>query len=231
MASTSSTRSSRSSSPSSFERNSAVLLHVPSNLGYPVLAGLVFGESAGLPLPGETALLTAGGLAAGGHLALPAVIAVAAVAAICGDTLGFWLGRRKGRDLLLRGGFLAAHRRHAVARADRFFARYGAATVFFGRWVPGVRVVAAVMAGATRMRWRKFAVANALGAFAWATTVATTAAIAGPTGAFALAAGGLALGAVGVAITTLRARRGRSFSGHPPDLGSTASPKLTQKER
>ena len=184
-----------------------MLLPVPAHLGYPVLAALVFGESAGLPLPGETALLTAGGLAAGGHLALPMVILVAATAAIVGDTLGYWLGRRGGRAFLLRDGFLATHRRHAVARADRFFDRYGTATVFCGRWIPGLRVVAALMAGASQMPWRRFAVANALGAFAWAGTVASLAAALGPTGSLILAATGLSLGAITAAAGWWRHRR------------------------
>jgi len=171
---------------------------VPAQLGYLALGGLVLGESAGLPLPGETALITAGGLVAGGHLALPVVIVVAALAAICGDTIGYLAGRRGGRALLLRGGWGATHRRHAVRRADRFFARYGVATVFVGRWIPGLRVVAAVMAGATRMPWARFAVANAVGAVAWATTVATVAALAGPTGSLLLAGAGLTVAGIGM---------------------------------
>jgi undecaprenyl-diphosphatase len=173
-----------------------MFLPMPGQLGYVALGGLVFGESAGLPLPGETALITAGALVAAGHLSLPLVILVAALAAIAGDTLGYWLGRRGGRALLLRDGFGATHRRHAVARADRFFTRYGTATVFLGRWVPGVRIVAAVMAGAARMPWPRFAAANAAGAFAWAGTVATLAVLLGPTGSVILALGGLALGGV-----------------------------------
>jgi membrane protein DedA with SNARE-associated domain len=176
-----------------------MFIPVPSQLGYAALAGLILGESAGLPLPGETALITAGGLVAAGQLTLPLVIAVAAAAAIAGDTMGYWLGRRGGRALLMRDGFGATHRRHAVQRADRFFARYGAATVFFGRWVPGVRIVAAVMAGAARMPWPRFAVANAAGAVCWAATVATLATLAGPTGAAVLAVGGLALGGLTLA--------------------------------
>lgn len=184
-----------------------MVLGVPAHLGYPVLGALVLAESAGLPLPGETALLSAGGLAAGGQLALPLVILVAATAAIAGDTIGYWLGRRGGRAFLLRDGLLASHRRRAVARADRFFDRYGMATVFFGRWVPGLRVVAALMAGATRMPWRRFAVANALGAFAWAATVASLAAALGPSGALILAATGLGLSAIGGAAGWWRHRR------------------------
>ncbi len=78
--------------------------------------------------------------------------------------------------------------------------------MFFGRWVPGVRVVAALMAGATRMPWPRFA--HATGAFAWAATVASLAMLAGPTGSLALAAGGLALGAVTLVLGWSRHRRG-----------------------
>jgi membrane protein DedA with SNARE-associated domain len=184
-----------------------MILPVPAHVGYPVLALLILGESAGLPLPGETALITAGGLVAGGQLALPLVIVVAATAAIIGDTVGYWVGRRGGRVFLLRDGFLAAHRRHAVERADRFFERYGTATVFCGRWIPGLRVVAALMAGATRMPYRRFAVANALGAFAWAATVASLAAALGPTGSLILAAAGLTIGAIMGAVGWWRHRR------------------------
>jgi membrane protein DedA with SNARE-associated domain len=184
-----------------------MFLPVPSQIGYVALGALILGESAGLPLPGETALITAGGLVAAGHLALPIVIVVAALAAITGDTIGYWLGRRGGRALLLRDGLGATHRRHAVQRADRFFARYGAATVFFGRWVPGVRVVAAVMAGASGMHWPRFALANAAGAFAWAASVATLAVLVGPTGAVLLAAGGLGLGAITLAVAWWSHRR------------------------
>ena len=183
---------------------------VPPGLGYPVLAALVFGESTGLPLPGETALITAGGLAAAGHLSLPLVVAVAVLAAISGDTLGYWLGRRRGRAFLQRDGLLAGHRRHAVAHADRFFARNGTATVLVSRFVPGVRVVAAVMAGTTQMPWRRFAAANTLGALLWASTVATVAYILGPAGAASLALTGLGLGALVGAGAWWRARRTRA---------------------
>ena len=185
-----------------------MLLAVPVSLGYPALAGLVLGESAGLPLPGETALITAGGLAAAGHLALGLVVIIAVLAAVAGDTLGFWIGRRRGREVLLRDGFMAAHRRHAVARADRFFARHGVATVFVGRFVPGVRVVAAVMAGASHMPWRRFALANTSGAVVWATTVAGLAYLLGPSGAAMLALGGLAFGALALTAGWWRQRRG-----------------------
>jgi membrane protein DedA with SNARE-associated domain len=186
-----------------------MFIPVPSQLGYIALAGIVLGESAGVPLPGETALITAGGLVAAGHLSLPLVILVAAADPVAGGVAD----DRGGRALLLRDGFGASHRRHAVKRADGFFARYGAATVFFGRWVPGVRIVAAVMAGAARMPWPRFALANASGAIAWAATVATLAMLVGPTGSVLLALGGLALGGVTLVAAWLSHRRSVAAAG------------------
>ena len=177
------------------------MLSVPSQLGYPVLFALIFGESAGLPLPGETALLTAGVLAGTGRLSLPLVIGVAIVAAVTGDTLGYWLGRRGGRAILARRrGPFAALRLHALERGELFFDRHGAKTVFLGRFVPGVRVVAAVLAGAGTMPWPRFAIYNLAGAFVWASTVASLASLVGP----AVAAG---------AVVVAARRRGRRRAG------------------
>jgi membrane protein DedA with SNARE-associated domain len=200
-----------------------MLFAVPSQLGYAALAGLILGESAGLPLPGETALITAGGLAAAGHLSLPLVILVAAGAAFVGDTLGYWAGRRGGRALLLRDGLAAAHRRRAVALADRFFARFGVAAVFLGRWVPGVRIVAGITAGAALMPWRRFAPANAAGGLAWAASIATLAMLAGPAGSLALAAAGLALGGITLAVAG-RGQRRRTERARPPRAPASPAP-------
>ena len=186
------------------------MLAIPAQMGYLALAALIFGECAGLPIPGETALIVAGGLAASGQLSLVLVIVVAATAAALGDNAGYWIGRRGGRKLLTREGFGAAHRRAAVARADRFFARYGVGTVFLGRWIVGVRYLAAVMAGATHMPYRRFVVANALGAVAWAGSVATVARAAGPTGSLALIAVSASIGLISLVLAHLRRRRAGS---------------------
>lgn len=156
---------------------------LPAQVGYGALFGLIFAESAGVPVPGETALFAAGALTRTGHLVLPAVIAVGAAAAMLGDNVGYWLGRRGGRAVLLRDGRLAGHRRRAVARGDAFFARHGARTVFLGRWVPGVRVVGAVLAGASAMPWRTFLLYNATGALVWSASVTGLAAVFGVAGA------------------------------------------------
>ena len=200
-----------------------MLFAVPPQLGYAALAGLILGESAGVPLPGETALITAGGLAAAGHLSLPLVIVVAASAAVVGDTLGYWAGRRGGRQLLLRDGLGAAHRRRGVALADGFFARFGIAAVFLGRWVPGMRIVAGITAGAALMPWRRFAPANAAGGLAWAASIATLAMLAGPAGSLAIAAAGVVVGGIGLALAG-RAQRRRNERATAPRAPAKSAP-------
>src|ERR671933_1929054 len=146
----------------------ALLFHVPANLGYVALAGLVGGETMGVPLPGETALIAAGILASEGHLEIELVIVVAAAAAILGDNVGFWIGRRGGRKLLELPGPLAHHRARVLERGEEIFRRHGAKTVFFGRWFSGLRIASAWLAGVNRMPWGTFLVYNALGGVPWA---------------------------------------------------------------
>ena len=149
-----------------------VFLALPtSDLAYLVLALLVGGESAGMPLPGETALITAAVLASQGKLALPGVVAVAAAAAIVGDNFGYLLGRQGARRLLARPGRFEQVRRGFLERGEAFFDRHGAKTVFFGRWLPFLRVTAALLAGAHRMHWPTFLAWNALGGISWAVSV------------------------------------------------------------
>jgi membrane-associated protein len=132
----------------------------------------VGGESAGLVIPGETALIAAGVLASQGHLTIELVIVVAAVAAILGDNVGYVLGRSGIRALLVAPtGPLARHRADFVERGEVFFRRHGGKTVFFGRWLPVLRFTAAWLAGAHRMEWWRFALWNALGGIGWATSV------------------------------------------------------------
>jgi membrane protein DedA with SNARE-associated domain len=152
---------------------------VSTKVGYVALGLLVGGESAGIPLPGETALITAAILASRGHLSLPLVIATAAGTAIVGDNIGYLIGRRGGRWLMTRPGRWHAHRLALVERGERFFLRHGGKTVFFGRWLPVLRITAAWLAGVHRMRWQTFALWNALGGIGWAITVGVAAYLAG----------------------------------------------------
>ncbi|MDQ6914802.1 MAG: DedA family protein [Actinomycetota bacterium] len=144
------------------------LLSIPRNVGYVALAGFVGAEASGVPVPGETALIAASVLASRGGLAIEAVIPIAAAAAIVGDNIGYLLGARYGRRLLTRPGRTYEHRVRALARGDELFARHGAKAVFFGRWIAGLRVWAAWLAGMTTMPWRRFLVWNALGGMGWA---------------------------------------------------------------
>ena len=152
--------------------SAVVILLVPaSGLGYLLLAVLVGGESAGIPLPGETALIAAAVLASQGKLSLPLVVATAAAGAIVGDNLGYLLGRKGARRLLQRPGRLEERRRDLLRRGEKFFARHGGKTVFLGRWLPFLRITAAWLAGANRMPWPKFLAWNAAGGIAWAVSV------------------------------------------------------------
>jgi membrane-associated protein len=145
-----------------------------SILAYVALFFGIMLENAGIPLPGETALLVAGYLSseAGGYrLHLWAVVVVACLGAVVGDNLGFWLGRTLARPRLAAGKrfmFLTPAR---FQQAERYFAKYGAATVFFGRWVALLRIAAGPAAGAVGMPWPRFLLANAAGAAVWATGI------------------------------------------------------------
>jgi membrane protein DedA with SNARE-associated domain len=185
------------------------LINVPAGIGYPLLFGFVAAESAGGLVPGETSLILAAALAAQGQLSLPVVIAVAAGAAILGDNVGYVIGRSALRRLVDRPGRWAAERRRLVERGEVFFARRGSAAVFFGRWLPGMRVVTSWLAGADRMPWRRFLLWNALGGIAWATTVGTLAYLLGRSASGSLGAigfVGLAVAAVVYLLALLRRR-------------------------
>lgn len=185
-----------------------MFVHVPEHLGYAALAGLILGESAGLPIPGETALIGASLLAAAGHLNLALAIVIAAGSAILGDNLGFWFGRRGGRRALsVERGPFQRHRAHLLRRGEAFFARHGDRAVFLARWVAGVRVVAAVVAGASGMRVRRFVAANALGAVTWATSTALLVFLLGSAGAVIAFVSGWTLAGVGIAVGAWQARR------------------------
>lgn len=157
------------------------LIQLTGPLGYLILFGLVGAESSGVPVPGETALIAAGVLARHGQFNIELVIVVAAVAAIVGDNVGYLIGRTGGRRLLERPGFLEAHRRKVLEKGEPFFARHGPKAVFLGRWVAGLRIAAAWLAGINRMPWPIFAYWNALGGIAWAASVGLLAYYLGPT--------------------------------------------------
>jgi undecaprenyl-diphosphatase len=195
------------------------LIQIPSRLGYLVLAGLVGAESTGIPVPGETALITAGILAHHGRFQIELVILVAAAAAIAGDNIGYLIGRTGGRALLLRHGPLEERRKEFLERGEPFFVRHGPKAVFLGRWIAGLRIAAAWLAGINRMHWPVFLFWNALGGIAWATSVGLLAYFAGPTverifKVLGLAGIGIVLLAAGAALVWRRLQRRRQ--SQPP---------------
>jgi membrane protein DedA with SNARE-associated domain len=203
----------------------ASILSVAGNIGYPALAVLVMSESAGVPLPGETSLVTAAILAGQGRLQIELVIGIAAAAAIIGDNLGYLIGRSGGRWLLERPGPFLRQRRAVLTTGTPFFERHGPKAVFFGRWLIGLRVWASWLAGGTRMPWRSFAFWNAAGGVAWATTIGLIAFYLGHSAGRAVGVFGL-YGVVGLIIIVLgyvlrrrherRSARDERQSGDPP---------------
>ncbi len=140
--------------------------------GYWAVGAALLAENAGVPVPGETILLLACFLAYSEHdLRLPWIIVVATIAATLGDNLGFALGYYGGRPLLTRYQALFRIQDRTLERGEGLFARYGAVTIFFARFVFGMRIIAGPLAGVLRMPWRKFIVFNFLGAGLWVTVI------------------------------------------------------------
>jgi membrane protein DedA with SNARE-associated domain len=139
-----------------------------STYGYWIVGLIVGLESMGLPLPGETTLVLAA-LYSGSHhdVSIGAVIASAAMGAIVGDNVGFWLGREFGYRLLLRYGRYVGLSERRIKLGQYLFMRHGGKVVFFGRFIPILRILAGVLAGINRMPWRRFLIANAAGGIIW----------------------------------------------------------------
>ena len=193
----------------------AWLLDLFARYGYFVVFGGVFLENTGLPIPGETMLLAGAALAHNGQLSLVWVIVTAIAGAILGDNLGFFIGRHGGRRVAERHGWRIGMTRERLIQFDRFFELHGPKTVFAARFITGLRVVGAVLAGGSGMRWPTFLFYNATGAVVWCTAVAfagyslayswdTLERWIGRTGLIALALA-IVIGLIGVA----RARRNR----------------------
>jgi membrane protein DedA with SNARE-associated domain len=156
------------------------LQNILSVIGYPAVTLFIMIESSGIPFPGETMLLLASFFAATSHqLAIPIVIACAAVGAITGDNLGYLAGRTGGRALALRYGKYIFLKPHHLDYAGKFFEKHGDKTVFLGRFVAVLRAWSAFLAGINHMPWRKFLIYNAAGGIVWAIVYGTLGFVAG----------------------------------------------------
>jgi len=145
------------------------ILHLISQYGYLIVFFGVMAESTGVPLPGETILISAGILAQRGGLDLGDAIFFGILGAIVGDQIGYWVGREGGRPFILRYGRYVLITPERLERAEAFFARHGGKAVFMARFFSGFRVFGALVAGMSRMRWGTFFFYNALGGAVWAT--------------------------------------------------------------
>jgi membrane protein DedA with SNARE-associated domain len=167
--------------------------HLLIQHGLVLLFAAVAIESAGVPIPGETALITAAFLASPGqdHYKIWWVIVIAAAGAIVGDNIGYWIGREGGRRVLERWSFVKHHADRVLPPAERFFKQHGGKTIFIGRFLAILRVTAAWLAGISRYPWWKFFLWNASGGIAWATAIGLIAYYAGKPVADAISRYGL----------------------------------------
>jgi membrane protein DedA with SNARE-associated domain len=149
----------------------AALIDIPPNVGYAAVFALIAIETMGIPVPGETALIAAALLAHEGQMDIVTLVLIASAAAIFGDNVGFAIGRKGGRRLLMRPGPFHAQRLKVIAIGEPFFARHGPKAVFLGRWVSGLRIASAWLAGINGMSWPVFLLWNALGGIVWAAVV------------------------------------------------------------
>jgi membrane protein DedA with SNARE-associated domain len=135
--------------------------------GLLAVAVLVFIENLGIPMPGEATLVMAGIFTVSGDLNLIAVLVVAWAAAVLGDNAGFAIGRYGGRPLVLRLGRRFGLTHELLDRVEAFYERHGSKTVAAGRFIPVLRHLNGLVAGVTAMTWKRFLVANSIGAAVW----------------------------------------------------------------
>ena len=198
--------------------------------GYYVVALFILAEGAGIPLPGETILLLAGAYAGAGNLDVRGVILAAALGAIAGDNLGYFLGWRGGRALLVRYGHTLHVGESHLVRAEAFYARHGTKTVFFARFVAVLRTLSSLLAGANRMPYRRFAPWNAAGGILWAVIIGSLGSLFGSQWrqvAHWIGRAGVLLGlsALVVVLVVMFRRRLKATGGLAPFLRARFSPK------
>ena len=134
-----------------------------------VLFTVVMLESMGIPVPGETALVTAALYAGSTHqIGIASVVLVAGTAAMVGDNTGYLIGRSIGIRLVVRYGRYVRLNEPRLKVGQYLFLRHGGKIVFFGRFVAFLRTFAALLAGVNRMSWPHFLIMNALGGICWA---------------------------------------------------------------
>ncbi|MDB4917477.1 MAG: hypothetical protein JWM95_5121 [Gemmatimonadetes bacterium] len=146
------------------------LQHAVERYGYFAIALIVTLEGFGLPLPGETAVVSAAAFASRGSMSVVGVAIAAAVGALLGGSGGYWIGRIGGRPLLLRYQHLIHIDGKRIARAEAYFKRHGVKTVFFARFIALLRIFGSLFAGVAHMPFVTFTLVNLAGGVLWAAT-------------------------------------------------------------
>ena len=149
--------------------NMGDLLHLIGRYGYLVVFFGVMLEGTGMPLPGETVLIAAGVLVHRGVLHFGDTLFFGILGAVVGNQIGYWVGRFGGRAFVLRWGRYTFITPERLGHAEAFFAQHGGGAVFLCRFVVGLRVFGALVAGTSRMPWVRFALYNVLGGIVWVT--------------------------------------------------------------
>lgn len=144
--------------------------------GYIGIFAIIFSESGlliGVIFPGDTLLFAAGLLASKGFFNIELMLIVIFVAAVTGDSFGYWLGKKFGIKLFnKKESFFFKH--EYVEKAQHFFAKYGKKTIFLSRYIPIVRTFAPVLAGVGEMHYKSFVFYNILGGAAWTLSIGLT---------------------------------------------------------
>ena len=152
------------------------IAHLIHAYGLLVVAGTIGLEGIGFPVPGETALIVASVIAGTKHeLSIVAVIVTAAVASIVGRSVGYLIGRYFGYWLLLRYGCYIWINEARIKLGQYLFLRHGGKIILLAQFLPVLRSIAGILAGANRMPWPRFILANIIGASLWATFYGLTA--------------------------------------------------------
>ena len=146
---------------------SGTLNDLLARYGYLFIALFLFIESIGIPIPGETALVTAAALAGGGRLSIVGVFLAAVFGTVTGGMTGYWMGARGGHAIVLRFGRVLRMDEQRLARARVFFDRHGASALVVGRFIAVARSFLGIFAGVAAMPPRRFAAYNALGGLIW----------------------------------------------------------------
>ena len=166
-----------------------------------VVALVIFFESMGLPLPGESLLIGLAVYAATkGGINIYWALGWAVVGAVMGDNAGYFIGKSLGRRALARWGGKIGLTEKRILLGEYLFQKHGGKVVFFGRFIAFMRTFAALLAGATRMSWPKFLVWNGLGGLCWVVGYGTAAYLIGDHIQAFVGPIGLGLGAVAVGL-------------------------------